>query len=127
MLRAERFGGMARRLRVQYPGAIYHVMSRGDRREELLDMIEEQRGEHHVGEELGESDEQKACWLTEQMLAQAGWTEQDLPRRLKSDPVKVKMATRLRVETTMSWKWIAEKLRMGNWRSAANAVRLAQG
>jgi hypothetical protein len=26
---------MARRLRVQYPGAIYHVMNRGDRREPI--------------------------------------------------------------------------------------------
>jgi hypothetical protein len=29
---AESIGGMARKLRVQYPGAIYHVMNRGDRR-----------------------------------------------------------------------------------------------
>ena len=27
---------MARKLRVEYPGAIYHVMSRGDRREEIF-------------------------------------------------------------------------------------------
>jgi len=26
---------MARKLRVQYPGAIYHVMNRGDRREAI--------------------------------------------------------------------------------------------
>src|SRR5207244_7745998 len=28
--------GMARRLRVQYPGAIYHLMNRGDRREPIF-------------------------------------------------------------------------------------------
>jgi REP element-mobilizing transposase RayT len=28
--------GMARKLRVQYPGAIYHVMNRGDRREAIF-------------------------------------------------------------------------------------------
>ena len=27
---------MARKLRVEYPGAIYHVMSRGDRREPIF-------------------------------------------------------------------------------------------
>jgi hypothetical protein len=27
---------MARPLRIQYPGAIYHVMNRGDRREEIF-------------------------------------------------------------------------------------------
>ena len=29
-------GGMARKLRIQYPGAIYHVMNRGDRREAIF-------------------------------------------------------------------------------------------
>ncbi len=28
--------GMARKLRVEYPGAIYHVMSRGDRCEKIF-------------------------------------------------------------------------------------------
>ena len=27
---------MARKLRVQYPGALYHVMNRGDRREPIF-------------------------------------------------------------------------------------------
>jgi len=27
---------MARKLRIQYPGAIYHVMNRGDRREAIV-------------------------------------------------------------------------------------------
>jgi hypothetical protein len=27
---------MARKLRVEYPGAIYHVMNRGDRREPIF-------------------------------------------------------------------------------------------
>jgi hypothetical protein len=29
---------MARKLRLQYEGAIYHVMSRGDRREDIFHM-----------------------------------------------------------------------------------------
>ena len=28
--------GMARKLRVEYPGAIYHLMNRGDRRESIF-------------------------------------------------------------------------------------------
>jgi len=28
---------MARTLRIQYPGAIYHVMNRGDRREDIFE------------------------------------------------------------------------------------------
>jgi BarA-like signal transduction histidine kinase len=39
--------------------------------------------------------------------------------------LKVQMARQLREETTVNWKWIAERLKMGHWRSAANAVRLA--
>jgi REP element-mobilizing transposase RayT len=34
--RVERFARMARQLRVQYPGAIYHLMNRGDRREPIF-------------------------------------------------------------------------------------------
>ncbi len=33
------------------------------------------------------------------------------------------MVARLRAETTMTWRWIAEQLAMGHWRTAANAVR----
>ena len=29
---------MARKLRIQYPGAIYHVMIRGDRREAIFEV-----------------------------------------------------------------------------------------
>jgi REP element-mobilizing transposase RayT len=34
---------MARKLRVQYPGAIYHVMNRGDRREPIFKDEEDHR------------------------------------------------------------------------------------
>jgi hypothetical protein len=30
------FRRMARKLRIEYPGAIYHVMNRGDRREDIF-------------------------------------------------------------------------------------------
>src|SRR4051794_37437292 len=36
MLRVGRLGGMGRKLRIQYPGAIYHLMSRGDRSEPIF-------------------------------------------------------------------------------------------
>src|SRR5438876_8631708 len=34
---------MARKLRVQYPGAIYHVMSRGDRRDAIFESDDDRR------------------------------------------------------------------------------------
>jgi REP element-mobilizing transposase RayT len=92
-------------------------------REELLEMIGERQGEQHHGEELRESDEQKAERLVAELLKQAGWSETDLKNRAKTDARKVRMAVRLRRETTMNWAWIARRLQMGHWRTAANAVR----
>jgi putative transposase len=45
------FRGMARKLRVEYPGAIYHVMNRGDRREEIF---EDDKDRERFLETLGE-------------------------------------------------------------------------
>jgi hypothetical protein len=42
----------------------------------------------------------------------------------ESEGDQKKVAAKIRKQTTVGWKWIAEKLHMGHWRSAANAVRL---
>ena len=34
--KADTLGSMPRAMRVEYPGAIYHVMDRGDRREDIF-------------------------------------------------------------------------------------------
>ena len=34
--KADTLGSMPRAMRVEYPGAIYHVMGRGDRREDIF-------------------------------------------------------------------------------------------
>ena len=94
-------------------------------REELLGLIGDKQTEHHYGEEIRESEVQKAERLVEEQLKVAGWTEERLAKRRKGDNLKVQMARRLREETTVNWKWIAERLKMGHWRSAANDVRLA--
>src|SRR5664279_4030124 len=48
---------MARQLRVQYPGAIYHVMNRGDRREPILkDDADRQRFLETLAECCGKTD-----------------------------------------------------------------------
>jgi hypothetical protein len=33
------FGGMARRLRLEYPGALYHVINRGNYRRDLFETV----------------------------------------------------------------------------------------
>jgi REP element-mobilizing transposase RayT len=93
-------------------------------REELLEMIGEKQGKQHHGEELRESDEQKAERLTGEMLRAVGWTQMELRKHRKGDKKKARMAVRLREETTMSWSWIAKRLAMGHWRTAANAARV---
>jgi len=95
-------------------------------REELLEMAAEKRGEQHYGEAVRESEEHKAERLVKEALAAANVENSELPRRRKGDLLKVHLASRLRRETTMTWKWIAKRLAMGHWRSAANCVWLAQ-
>ena len=51
--------------------------------------------------------------LSPHELKRKGWTEDDLRVRRKGDVFKVRLAQRLRVETTVTLKWIAERLRMG--------------
>jgi hypothetical protein len=94
-------------------------------REEILELLGQKRGQHHYGEELKESDKQKAERLIGEMLRKAKWSEDELKHRRKGDPKKALLAAKLRSETAMTWQWIAQRLAMGHWRTAANAVRLA--
>ena len=67
------------------------------------------------GLERAESAEERATRIVEEELARAGWTEEKLRQRPKGDPIKVAAAARLRRETTMTLKWISQRLEMGAW------------
>ena len=56
-------------------------------------------------------------------LQRREWNAQELARRRKSDEEKLKMAQRLRSETTMTWAWIASHVQMGTAGYAANCLR----
>ena len=84
-------------------------------RQELLAQMHGQLGEHNYGTERRESAEAKAEQLVQEGLARVRWTEEDLRSRRKSDPVKIKLAVRVRQETTMTLKWISHRLNMGAW------------
>jgi hypothetical protein len=71
---------------MQYPGAIYHVMNGGDRREATYNEAE---------------------------LEALGWQEQDLLGRRKGDPQKVRSTARLRRETTVTLDWIDARQVLG--------------
>ena len=51
-----------------------------------------------------------------------GWEDGELAKRRKGDPGKPAMARRLRQESTMSFKWIAEHLQMGSWTYVSNLL-----
>lgn len=95
-------------------------------REEMLEWIGAKQGEHHYGEELRESDEQKAERLVAQSLSKWGWTENELKARRKGDVKKAHLAAQLRAETAVTWPWVAKRLAMGHWRTALNATRSAR-
>jgi len=85
--------------------------------------MEKTFGVHHAGPERLESAETKAERLVGEELERRSWSAEDLGRRSKGNREKVKIASRLRQETTMTWNWIAQRLRMGAGAYYANRVR----
>ncbi|HWY76013.1 MAG TPA: transposase [Verrucomicrobiae bacterium] len=95
-------------------------------RKELLRQMRGGRGSDHAGLEQRESEEAWAEELVSQELKRRGWDSGELARRRKGDPEKVKIARRLREETTMTLNWIANRLNMGAVGSLANLLRNAK-
>ena len=83
-------------------------------RKELLGQMKERMGEEHYGEERQETAEALAEVIVTEELKRRRWREEDLGRRAKGDAVKVALAVRVRTETVMTVKWIAERLQMGS-------------
>ena len=49
-----------------------------------------------------------------------GWREEEMLGQRKGSLAKLELARRLRKETTMSLKWIAQRLRVGSWTYVSN-------
>ena len=88
---------MPRKMRVQYPGAMYHVMSRGDQRDDIF---------------FDEVDRHDFLKTLAEELRRLGWSEEDLVRRPKNHPGKLAIAVRLRRETTLSIKAITARVNL---------------
>jgi hypothetical protein len=122
------FSRQMERRRQQEDGAEFEGVRRGwclggeEFRQELLAAAAERVGASHYGAERQESGEEKAGRIVREELRRAGWREEELARRRKGDRVKVKLAQRLRRETTMSLKWIAGRLQMGSWTYVSNLL-----
>jgi hypothetical protein len=84
---------MLRKMRVENPGAIYHIMSRGDRGEKIF---------------LDDVDRQDFLKTSPETCQKTGF----------NDPGKLSIEARLRRETTLSLKDIAQRVRLGSSRSA---------
>ena len=82
-------------------------------RRELLEQVNQLAGPRDAGEEVRLAAEAKAEGIVQAELKRLGWEEKELEERRKGDPAKVRVAARLRRETTMTLAWIAERLRMG--------------
>lgn len=91
-------------------------------RKELLAQVYARRGASHYGRELREGATEQAERMTCAGLKEIGWSEADLARRRKGDPTKLKLAVRLRAETTMTLNWIAARLHMGTGSSLSNLL-----
>lgn len=83
-------------------------------REGLLAHVEQQAGPRHTGPEVWDSAQAKAERIVSQELQALGWDSRHLHARRKGDPRKVRIALRLRRETTMTFAWIAARLHMGS-------------
>jgi hypothetical protein len=102
------------------------VFRGGELKQELLAKASERVGAQHYGAERQESGEVKAERLLREELKKLRWTDEDLRRRRKGDPGKVRVARRLRQETTMTLGWIAQRLQMGAWTHVSNLLRAAK-
>jgi hypothetical protein len=56
-------------------------------------------------------------------MRKMGWRESELAGRAKGDAGKVRIARRLRTETSVTLKWIAQELEMGSWTYVANLLQ----
>jgi len=63
-------------------------------------------GPEHRGEEVRQSAQQKAERIVQEELGKLGWGVSELAGRPKGDARKVRIAERLRRETTMTLAWI---------------------
>ena len=126
---------MPRQLRIQYAGAVYYVMARGDRREDIVHDDEDRamfvaalaeackktgsRASHDVAE---------AERLLRDGMDRLGMERATVSELPGSDPRKVAMAHAVHALTAVPHTWTEEKLGM---RSAANVsqhlCRLARG
>lgn len=92
-------------------------------RARMIEQMETKLGENHSGKLIYQSAEAKAERIIAEELQRVGWTQADLAVRLKGDPAKMAVASRLRNETILPVTWIAKRLHLGTAKSARPRLR----
>jgi hypothetical protein len=90
---------------------------------ELLAAAVARVGPSNYGAERQAAGAVRAERLVKASLQTLGWTEKELSRRPKGDSRKVGIARHLRAETTMTLRWVADRLHMGSWTYVSNLLR----
>lgn len=109
--------------------AAYYAIRRGwflgeaALKQELLAQMGQGFRAHHGGQERQESAEEQAERVVREELERVGWGQVELERRRKGDHGKVRIARRLRAETTMTLDWIARRLEMGSASMVTHCLR----
>ncbi len=122
------FASLMERRRGEESGADYEeiwrdwVLGSAAFRQELLAAVVERVGPSHYGAQRQETGRQKAERIVLEEIECLGWDEDQLRARRKGHRAKVLLARRLRQETTMSLKWIAERLHLGSWTCVSNLL-----
>jgi hypothetical protein len=88
----------------------------------LRDKIKVAERDRHEASQVRETMRSRARRMIEEELAITGLQVEDLASLPKGAPVKVRIARKLRKETTLTLKEVASLLHGGNWRSLANAL-----
>ena len=92
-------------------------------RQELLEQMGGKMGRHHGGQERQETEEARAECILAKEVKRRRWAADELAKRRKGDREKVRIARRLRGETTMTMEWIAKRLNLGAAGYATSCLR----
>ncbi len=95
-------------------------------RAEVLAQVHRRSRETHYAPPKRESTEATGERLVREELNARGWSELTLGQVRKGDPGKIDIARRLRTETAVTLKWIANRLNMGKWTHVANCLYAAK-
>ena len=95
-------------------------------RQELLLQMTTVQGSKFAGPEWKQTGQKKAELILAEEMQGRGWNAQNLQQLRKADPEKLKIAARLRAETTVTLKWIAHHLNMGAPGYLSDCLRAAR-